>query len=182
MNSLRHAGQRLGLAVAVAVIVVGRAQGVVHRQQIEQRGDAVQRRVGEPASMLTDPLSHQAMALATISVQATATEARCQPQQAGVFELEVISAAFLEMHRRRLQADHGQLLGAALVLDQAWIIQRKPGQFTLQNSLQLEVIDLPSAVPMASLSFRIDLGGLARFEVNRAGGEVDANAIRPGMT
>lgn len=52
---------------------------------------------------------------------------------------------FLEMHRLRggLQAEHGQLLGAALVLDQAWIIQREAAaQFTLQNSLQLEVIDL----------------------------------------
>ncbi|MNN89926.1 hypothetical protein D3C81_2078080 [compost metagenome] len=33
---LGHAGQRLGLAVSVTVIVVRRAQRVMHRQQVEQ--------------------------------------------------------------------------------------------------------------------------------------------------
>ena len=48
-----------------------------------------------PASMLTDPLSHQAMALATTSVQATATEARVASRsRRACSELEIISAAF----------------------------------------------------------------------------------------
>ncbi|MNP19538.1 hypothetical protein D3C76_1120740 [compost metagenome] len=32
---LSHAGQGLGLAVAETVIVIGRAQGIVHRQQAD---------------------------------------------------------------------------------------------------------------------------------------------------
>jgi len=46
-----------------------------------------------PASMLTEPLSHQAMALAMISVQATATDARvANRSRRACSELEIISA------------------------------------------------------------------------------------------
>ncbi len=37
-GELRHAGQGLGLAVAEAVLAVGRLQGAVDGQQIERRG------------------------------------------------------------------------------------------------------------------------------------------------
>jgi hypothetical protein len=44
--------------------------------------------------MLTEPLSHQAMALATISVHATATEARvANRSKRACSELEVIGTA-----------------------------------------------------------------------------------------
>ncbi|MCY1390511.1 hypothetical protein D9M71_53320 [compost metagenome] len=45
---LSHAGQGLGLAVAETVIVIGRAQGIVHRQQVDERGDAIEHRIGQP--------------------------------------------------------------------------------------------------------------------------------------
>jgi len=45
---LGHARQRLCLTVAKAMVVIGRAQGVVHGKQVEERGDGVQRRVGQP--------------------------------------------------------------------------------------------------------------------------------------
>ena len=44
---LCHARQRLGLAVAVAVVLIGGAQRVMHREQIEKRGHSVKQRVGE---------------------------------------------------------------------------------------------------------------------------------------
>ena len=44
---LRHPRQRFRLAVAVTVIVIGRAQGIAHRQQVEERGHAVEHRVGQ---------------------------------------------------------------------------------------------------------------------------------------
>ena len=55
---LSHAGQRLGLAVTVAVIFIGGAQGVMHGQQIEKRGHAIEQRVGQPgehADRATEP-------------------------------------------------------------------------------------------------------------------------------
>ncbi|MNH04698.1 hypothetical protein D3C79_640020 [compost metagenome] len=45
---LRHTGQGLGLAMAETVVVVGRAQGVVHGEQVEERGNGIQCRVGQP--------------------------------------------------------------------------------------------------------------------------------------
>ncbi|MCY1377874.1 hypothetical protein D9M69_654690 [compost metagenome] len=46
-----------------------------------------------PASMLTEPLNHQAMALATIRMHATATEARVASRsRRACSELEVIGA------------------------------------------------------------------------------------------
>ena len=45
---LPQACEGLGLTVAVAVIVIRRAQGIVHGQQVEQRGGAVQQRIGQP--------------------------------------------------------------------------------------------------------------------------------------
>jgi hypothetical protein len=100
-----------------------------------------------------------------------------------VFGLVVMSAEIPYGSGGGLQAEHGQLLGAALVLDQAWIVQRQvAAQFSFENSLQLEVIDLAVGADGLFEFRRIDLGRLARFEVDRAGGEVDAKAIRPGMT
>ena len=45
---LPQACQGLGLAVAITVVIIRRAQGVVHRQQVEQGGGAVQQRIGQP--------------------------------------------------------------------------------------------------------------------------------------
>ena len=41
-QGLRHPRQRLRLAMPITVIVIGRAQGVMHCQQIQQRSDAVE--------------------------------------------------------------------------------------------------------------------------------------------
>ncbi|MNH12897.1 hypothetical protein D3C79_724510 [compost metagenome] len=59
---LGHAGHGFGLAVAVAVVVIGRAQGVVHGQQIEKGGHAIQRRIGQPgqqADRTAEPPGHR---------------------------------------------------------------------------------------------------------------------------
>ena len=45
---LPQACQGLGLAVAITVVIIRRTQGVVHRQQVEQGGGAVQQRIGQP--------------------------------------------------------------------------------------------------------------------------------------
>ena len=55
---LRHARQRFRLAVPIAVIVIGRTQRVMHRQQVEERGHAIEQRVcqpGEHADRTTEP-------------------------------------------------------------------------------------------------------------------------------
>lgn len=87
----------------------------------------------------------------------------------------------MEGLRGRLQAEHRQLLGAAFALDQAWIVQREAAaQLAFQNSLQLAVIDLAVGADGVLEFLRIDLGGLARLEINRAGGEVHGKRDQAG--
>ncbi|MNE63198.1 hypothetical protein D3C80_1585350 [compost metagenome] len=42
-----QAGQGFGLAVTVAMVVISRFQGVVHRKQVEQGGCAIHQRIGQ---------------------------------------------------------------------------------------------------------------------------------------
>src|SRR5690606_18508074 len=45
---LAETGQGFGLPVTVAVVIISGSQRVLHGQQIEQRGGAIQQRVGQP--------------------------------------------------------------------------------------------------------------------------------------
>ncbi|MNG27318.1 hypothetical protein D3C84_1124220 [compost metagenome] len=61
---------------------------------------------------------------------------------------------------RRHQAQAGQLLDAAAVLDQPWVVQRQAlAQFAFQNGLQLQVVDLAIGAHGLAQFDRVDLGG-----------------------
>ncbi|AOZ12372.1 hypothetical protein AA042_06640 [Pseudomonas lundensis] len=77
--------------------------------------------------------------------------------------------------RRRGKAVKGQLLHAARVLDQAWIVEWKAAaQFTLKDRLQLAVIHLAVRTDGVLQFLWGDVRGFAWREVNRARGKVDA--------
>jgi hypothetical protein len=80
----------------------------------------------------------------------------------------------------RLQAVQGQLLHAALVLDQARIIQGEVApQFAFQNGLQFTVVDFTVGADGLLEFLRGDLRGFARLQVDGSGGEVDAKGNQP---
>ena len=177
-QGLRHTRQRLCLAMPITMIVIGGAQGVMHRQQVQQRGHAVEQRVGQPgehahraAEPPGDGLGHN---------QHTGHAHRGAGGQAQ--EPCVFGAAGHELSLRgRLQAQGRQLLHAALELDQAWVVQRQGAAgFFLDDALQLGVIDLAVGADGFVQFLGGDLGGLARFEVNGARGEVDTEGDQAG--
>jgi hypothetical protein len=72
---LHQSRQRLGLAVAEAVLAVGRLQGVMHRQQVDDGCRHVHHRIHQ-RSQYADRSGQQAAAsLPTISTVAVVTEA-----------------------------------------------------------------------------------------------------------
>ncbi len=82
-----------------------------------------------------------------------------------------------------MQAVQRQLLHAALVLDQAWVIQGETApKFAFQDGLQLAVVDFTVGADGLLQFFRRDLRGLARLQVDGPGGEVDAEGDQPGIT
>lgn len=67
------------------------------------------------------------------------------------------------------------------MLNQARVIQREIlAQLAFENSLQLVIIDLTVRADGLLELGRIDLRGVARFEINRASGEVDGKRDQPG--
>ncbi len=67
--------QRFGLAMAEAMLAIGRAHGVAHRNQVDDRGKMSMKESIRLDSRATEPVSSQAANLTAISNAATATEA-----------------------------------------------------------------------------------------------------------
>ena len=91
----------------------------------------------------------------------------------------------IDAHRRRLslcasggraQAESGQLLDAAVVLDQSWVVQRQAAAgFRLDDGFQAGLVDLPIGADRF-LQFLRRNGVLVVGQVDRASGEVDTES------